>query len=91
LRGSWDSFIDRVVLQASCGNLLSRPYVSLLLVGRDSSGGIATRYEVDGLAIESRLGRDFLHPPGPALGPTHSPVQWVPALFPGGKAAEAWS
>jgi len=37
------------------------------------------------------LGRDFSHPPGPALGPTHSPVQWVPALFPRGKVAEAWS
>ena len=31
-------------------------------MGRDSSVGIATRYELNGLKIESRWGRDFLHP-----------------------------
>jgi hypothetical protein len=66
-------------------------YVSSLLVGLDSSVGIATGYGLGGPGIESRLGRDFSHPPGPAVRPTHPPVQWVPALFPGGKAAEAWS
>jgi hypothetical protein len=30
-------------------------------VGRDSSVGIATRYELDGPGIESRWGRDFPH------------------------------
>ena len=60
-------------------------------VGRDSSVGIATRYELDGPGIESRLGRDFQHPSRPALGPTQPPIQWVPGLFPGGKAAGAWS
>jgi hypothetical protein len=59
-------------------------------VGRDSSVGIATRYELDGPGIESRWGRDFQHSSRPALGPTQPRVQWVPGLFPGGKAAGAW-
>jgi hypothetical protein len=61
------------------------------LVGRDSSVGMATRYGLDGPRIESRWGRDFSHPSRSALGPTQPPVQWVPGLFPGGKAAGAWS
>jgi hypothetical protein len=58
--------------------------------GRDSSVGIATRYGLDGPGIECRLGRDYPHPSRPALGPTQLPIQWVPDLFPGGKAAGAW-
>ena len=41
---------------------------------------IATRYRLDGSGIESRWGRDFLHPSRLALGPTQPPVQWVPGL-----------
>jgi hypothetical protein len=60
-------------------------------VGRDSVVGIGTRYGLDGPGIESWWGRDFPHPSRPALGPTQPPVHWVPGLFPGGKAAGAWS
>jgi hypothetical protein len=59
--------------------------------GRDSSVGIATRYGLDGPAIQSRWGRDFSQPSKPALGPTQPPIQWVPGLFPGLKAAGARS
>jgi hypothetical protein len=50
---------------------------------------IATRYGLDGPGIESRWGQGFQHPSRSALGPTQPPVQWVPGLFPWGKAAGA--
>ena len=62
-----------------------------MCVGRDSSVGTATRCGLDGPGIESRSGRDFPHLSRPALGPTQPSIQWVPGLFPGGKAAVAWS
>ena len=49
-------------------------------VGRDSAVGIAARYRLDGPGIESLWGRDFPLTSRPALGPTQSPVQWVPGL-----------
>ena len=59
-------------------------------MGRDSSVNIETRYGLDDPGIESRWGLDFRHPSRPVVGPTQPPVQWVPGLSPGGKAAEAW-
>jgi hypothetical protein len=52
--------------------------IARILVGRDSSVGIANRYELDGPGIESRWGRDFQHPSRPDMGPTQPPIQWVP-------------
>ena len=65
--------------------------VSYSIQGLDSVVGIATRYGLDGPGIESRWGQDFSQPSRPALGPTQPPIQWVPGLFPGGKAAGACS
>ena len=50
---------------------------------RYSSFGIATLYGLDGPGIESWWERDFQHPSRPALGPIHSPVQWVLGLLRG--------
>ena len=47
---------------------------------RESSFGIATRYELDGPGIESRRGRDFSLLSRPTLRPTQSPIQRVPGL-----------
>jgi hypothetical protein len=51
--------------------------------------GIVTGYRLDGPGIESRWERDFPRLSTPALGPTQSPVQWVPGLSRGYKAAGA--
>jgi hypothetical protein len=48
------------------------------IVGRHSVVGIATRYGPDGPGIESRKGRDFLHPSRATLGLTRSPTQGLP-------------
>ena len=55
-----------------------------LVVDRDSSVGIVTRYELEGPGIESRWQRDFLHTSRLSLWPTQPPVQWVTRLFPRG-------
>jgi hypothetical protein len=47
---------------------------NIMLVGRDSVDGTATRYGLNGPGIESRWRRDFPHPSGAALGPIQTPI-----------------
>ena len=52
--------------------------------GPGSSVGIATDYSLEGSGSNPD-GDDIFRQSRPALGPTQSPVNWVPGLFPGGK------
>jgi hypothetical protein len=54
-----------------------------------SSVGIASGYGLDGPGIEFRWGRDFPHLSRPALESNQPPLQWVPGLSRGQKAAGA--
>jgi hypothetical protein len=72
-------------------SLHERPLIFLTRVlTRQSVVGIATGYGLDGPGIESRWGLDFPYPSRTAPQPIHLTVKWVPRIFPGGKAAEAW-
>jgi hypothetical protein len=59
-------------------------------VGQDSVISVATRYGLDSPVERMPVGQDFQLKSRPALRPIQPPMQWVPGLFPGGKAAEAW-
>ena len=58
--------------------------------GGGSVFGIAKRYGLDGQGIESQWGRYLPHRSRLALGPTQPPIQWVPGVIHGSKAAGAW-
>ena len=54
-----------------------------LCCGPGSVVGIVTAYGLDGPGIESWWGRDFPHLSRLALGPTQTPIQWIPGLSQG--------
>jgi hypothetical protein len=62
------------------GPVLGLITVPSIIVGRDSSVGIATGYGPDGAGSESRCGRDFPHLSRPVLGFIQPPIQWVPGI-----------
>jgi len=51
--------------------------VNIIIVSRDCSVGIATRYGLDGPGFETWWGRDFVYLSRQALGSTLTPIQWV--------------
>jgi len=61
------------------GTLLLKSYF-VVIVGRNSSVGTATRYGLDGRRSNPDWGPDIPHPSRLALGPTQPPIQWVPGL-----------
>jgi len=63
-----------------------QPFIS----GLNSSVSIATRYGLDGPGFETRCVPVLVNRFRPALGPTQPPIQRVPGLFTGGKAAGVW-
>jgi hypothetical protein len=83
---STDSWSENSRFFWNTGTFLPDYKVSL---GRDSAVGIATRYRINGLGIESRWGRIFLGSSRPALGLIQPPIHWY-WVFLGGKAAGMW-
>lgn len=63
------------------------------LCNYNSSVGIAACYTQDGSGFEPWQGQEIFsssYPYTPSLGLTQLSLQWVPKIFPWGKAAEAW-
>jgi len=58
-------------------------------VGPDSVVGIATRFGLDGLGIESWWRKDLPHPSRPIISPNKPPPKWVPD-FPGRTPVGTW-
>ena len=76
-------YFNSLTLLGEVYKLRSLIFYRLFLVGRHSSGGIATLYVLDGLGIEPRGGggRDFPQPSRPALGKRISQNGGIGSMF----------
>ena len=57
---------------------------------RDGVVILATRYGMDGPEFRTQGSRNFPQPSRRTLGPNQPPVQWIPDVFSGSKAAGVW-
>jgi hypothetical protein len=88
------NFVE-ILSHASCNieeqnKALQSSLIIIMIMGRDGSVGISTRYGLAGPGIASRWGARYYLPvqTGPGVHPAS--YIWVPGLFHGGKAAGAW-
>jgi hypothetical protein len=77
--------LNEVTVDCRCRRIQHLLRMKRHIVGRDSSVGIAIRYELDGLEIETQWVGDLPHPCRLTLRSTHPSVQWVPVSFMGVK------
>ena len=72
--------LPRQQLLREIKSVLYYMYITSLVLSRDSSVGIATRYGLDGPGIESRWGGEVFRQSRPALRPTKPPIKRISDL-----------
>jgi hypothetical protein len=84
--------IHHFVITNRCSLCSSHSVVKTVALDQESRqcSRVATRYGLDGKAIEFRWVRDFPRPSTPAVGFIQRPIQLVQGLFPGVKEAGTW-
>lgn len=78
-----------IPVAATFSNILTAHSLLRLYMGRNSSAGTATNYELERVSIQGG-GRDFSHLPRLEMWPIHHIGKCVPGLFPDGKLFRKW-